>query len=130
MGAARRFVRDVLLHRHVNQKAVETVELLTSEVVTNALVHARSVEADPAEGPDLVVRIGRGFVRVEVYDVSPAVPVRRSPDPLDPSGRGMWIVDELSRDWGVDHLPRGKRVWFEVAFRISPLAAWGRGRAS
>lgn len=118
------------MQRHVNQKAVETVELLTSEVVTNALVHARSVGVDPDEGPDLVVRISRGFVRVEVHDVSPEVPVRHNPGPLDPSGRGMWIVDELSRDWGVDHLPRGKRVWFEVAFRISPLAAWVRGRAT
>jgi anti-sigma regulatory factor (Ser/Thr protein kinase) len=123
-------VRDVLMHRHVNQKAVDTVELLTSEVVTNALVHARSVGVDPDEGPDLVVRIGRGFVRVEVYDVSPEVPVRRTPGPLDPSGRGMWIVDELARDWGVDHMPSGKRVWFEVAFRISPLAAWARGRST
>jgi anti-sigma regulatory factor (Ser/Thr protein kinase) len=121
-------VRDVLMHRHVNQKAVDTVELLTSEVVTNALVHARAVGAD--EGPDLVVRIHRGSVRVEVYDVSPEVPVRRNPEPMDPGGRGMCIVDELARDWGVDHLPTGKRVWFEVAFRISPLAAWARGRVT
>ena len=128
VGAARRFVRDVLMHRNVNQKAVETVELLTSEVVTNALVHVESPDLEAASGPDLVVRIGRGFVRVEVYDVSPAVPVRRNPGPLEASGRGMWIVDELARDWGVDHLPTGKRVWFEVTFRTSPLATWTRGR--
>src|SRR5688572_20016956 len=42
VGAARRFVRDVLKTRRVDDGVVSTVELLTSEVVTNAIIHARS----------------------------------------------------------------------------------------
>lgn len=87
---------------------VETVELLTSEVVTNAIVHAGSA-------PELVVRVRRDRVRVEVNDKSPAVPVVRVVDPAAVSGRGMVIVEELAGAWGVEHIPRGKRVWFEVA---------------
>ncbi len=125
VGAARRFVRDVLTHRNISEQSVETVELLASEVVTNALIHAGS---RTRHGPDLTLRVGRGVVRVEVYDRSPAVPVRLQPAPLEPSGRGMWIVDGLARDWGIDHLPTGKRVWFEVAVRHSPVSAWWRNR--
>jgi anti-sigma regulatory factor (Ser/Thr protein kinase) len=108
VGAARRFVRDVLSSRRVVDDVVETVELLTSEVVTNAIVHAGSA-------PELVVRVRRDRVRVEVNDKSPAVPVVRVVDPAAVSGRGMVIVEELAGAWGVEHIPRGKRVWFEVA---------------
>ena len=122
VGAARRFVRDVLMSRQVPDGVVDTVELLTSEVVTNAIVHADS-------GPVLVVRILRGRVRVEVQDTSPSVPVRRFVGPMAPSGRGMAIVDELSRDWGVEHVPQGKRVWFELPFTTAPRPFWKRGSA-
>lgn len=108
VGSARRFVRDVLSSRQVGDQVVETVTLLTSEVVTNALVHARS-------GPELVVRLHGDTVRVEVHDRSPAVPVRRTIELDAPSGRGMVIVDQLAREWGVEHVPTGKRVWFEVS---------------
>jgi anti-sigma regulatory factor (Ser/Thr protein kinase) len=108
VGSARRFVRDVLMSRQVGDPVVETVTLLTSEVVTNALVHAGS-------GPELVVRLQRGAVRVEVHDEGPAVPVRRVIDLEAASGRDMAIVDELAHTWGVEHIPTGKRVWFEVS---------------
>lgn len=65
-GAARRFVRDVLMSRQVPVGVVQTVELLTSEVVTNAIVHGRS-------GPQLAVDVGEGSVRVAVGDLSPEV---------------------------------------------------------
>lgn len=123
------------MSRQVNVRVVETVELLTSELVTNAIIHAArspafhhpagSLLGHPA-GPVLVVRLGSGKVRVEVHDGSPSVPVRRYPEPLDLSGRGVAIVDELAKDWGVEHLPNGKRVWFEVPFKPSPQPAWVR----
>jgi anti-sigma regulatory factor (Ser/Thr protein kinase) len=109
VGAARRFVRDVLQTRQVADGVVSTVELLTSEVVTNAIIHARS-------GPQLAVELRDNCVRVAVRDLSPAAPVRRLSDIDDPSGRGVLIVEELASAWGVDHERNGaKRVWFEVA---------------
>jgi anti-sigma regulatory factor (Ser/Thr protein kinase) len=109
VGAARRFVRDVLKTRRVDDGVVSTVELLTSEVVTNAIVHARS-------GPQLAVELCDGCVRVAVRDLSPELPVRLLTHLDDTSGRGVVIVEELASAWGVDRERSGaKRVWFEVA---------------
>lgn len=117
VGAARRFVRDVLTTRQVGDEVVDTVELLTSEVVTNAIVHAGS-------GPQLVVQLTRERVRVEVHDRASSVPLRLMTDPFSPGGRGMAIVEELSREWGVEHLPDGKRVWFEVPVTVRRRLSW------
>ena len=107
-GAARRFVRDVLMTRRVGDRVAETVELLTSELVTNAVIHARS----PAE---LLVSVGDGVVRVEVCDNDASPPTRRARDLESTSGRGIAIVAELAAEWGVEQVPDdGKRVWFEV----------------
>ena len=109
VGAARRFVRDVLMSRQVADGVVNTVELLTSEVVTNAIVHARS-------GPQLVVEVCSNVVRVAVCDLSPQLPVRRLSHVEDVSGRGVVIVDKLASAWGVkNERGGGKQVWFEVA---------------
>jgi len=108
-GAARRFVRDVLMSRQVPDRVVDTVELLTSEVVTNAIIHGRS-------GPQLAVEVDGDIVRVAVRDLSPELPVRRLGHLDDVSGRGVVIVEELASAWGVDREQGGaKRVWFEVA---------------
>jgi anti-sigma regulatory factor (Ser/Thr protein kinase) len=109
VGAARRFVRDVLMSRQIADGVVSTVELLTSEVVTNAIVHGGS-------GPQLVVQLGDGVVRVAVRDMSPELPVRRLGRIDDSSGRGVVIVEELATAWGVEpDRGGGKQVWFEVA---------------
>src|SRR5204863_5939142 len=118
VGAARRFVRDVLTTRQVGEKVVDVVELLTSEVVTNAIVHAGT-------GPELVVCVGHERVRIEVHDAVSAVPFRLMADPYSSSGRGMAIVDELASDWGVEHIPEGKRVWFEVPVTARQQVFWG-----
>jgi len=90
--------------------------LLTSEVVTNALVHGV---------PPLTVTVvcGAGLVRVEVVDQSPQMPVRLAGGPDATRGRGLLVVEALSSRWGADPLPEGgKAVWFEVA----PAAAGSR----
>ena len=107
-GAARRFVRDALMTRRVGDQVVETVELLTSELVTNAIIHARSA-------PQLLVSLAAGVVRIEVCDDDARPPTRRAPDVESASGRGIAIVAALATDWGVDQFPDdGKKVWFEV----------------
>jgi len=99
----------VLLSRQVPEPTVDTVELLTSEIVTNAILHGRA-------GPRLMVEVGDGVVRVRVHDMSPEVPVRKVTCPDDVSGRGVMIVERLSSAWGVEPVRGGgKQVWFEVA---------------
>ena len=106
----------------MSDRVADTVVLLTSEVVTNAIVHAGAA-------PCLVVRLTRGRVRVEVLDQHADVPVRRHPGPMAVGGRGMEIVDQLARDWGVEHVRNGKRVWFEVPFSQPSLPDWVKARA-
>ena len=87
---------------------VETAELLTSELVTNAVIHAGS----PTE---LCVSVLDGSVRVEVTDHAADRPVlgRRSVDATE--GRGLVIVNDLADRWGVVPIPdNGKTVWFEL----------------
>lgn len=104
-GEARRFVRDLLGTTAADLLA--TVELLVSELVTNAVVHAVSK-------PELAVRLAPRTVRVEVFDDAPLLPHRRTPDALKPGGRGLVLLDQLSSRWGIDAHDDGKVVWFEV----------------
>ena len=82
--------------------------LLTSEIVTNALVHGL---------PPLTVTVfvGDGVARVEVTDHGPEMPVRLAGGPDDLRGRGLLVVQALSAHWGVETLRGGgKTVWFEL----------------
>ena len=82
--------------------------LLTSEVVTNAVVHA---------GTAINVRavVAADHVRVEVGDAEARVPVPRARSVEATSGRGLLLVEALSRSWGTERRADGKVVWFELA---------------
>lgn len=82
-------------------------ELLVSEVVTNAVEHGTS------GGVVEVVALPAGL-RVAVTDRSEGHPEMRHPGNMEPTGRGLAIVDRLSRWWGVERAAGGKTVWFEV----------------
>ena len=103
---ARRFARR---EAHDSQADVDTVVLLVSEVVTNAILHARS---------DIRLNIeSRGdLVRVEVRDASPLTPRLHHFRLTSGTGRGLRMLERLSRSWGVEPDPAGagKVVWFEV----------------
>jgi len=103
---ARRFVEEQL--DGCPSGPLELVLLLTSEVATNAVVHART---------PFTVEVGRSdrTVRVSVSDRSGFLPVQLSAMPADEHGRGMGLVAALSTDWGIEHRDVGKGVWFEVA---------------
>ncbi|MBC7291870.1 MAG: SpoIIE family protein phosphatase [Actinotalea sp.] len=93
------------------------VALLTSEVVSNATRHGDGRAVLEVTGVD-------GGVRVGVTDDGDGLPEVRHPDASTPGGRGVWLVSELARSWGVDRLPGGgKRVWFEVGFATSGTRA-------
>jgi signal transduction histidine kinase len=102
--AARLFVRDALSGQA--PETAESAELLTSELATNCVQHART-------GFELDV-CAQGEVRIEVRDSGQGTPRLRSPALHDPSGRGLQIVAALSGSWGVIPSPHGKSVWFTL----------------
>lgn len=104
--SARRFVADTLAATGVDAP-VDVATLLVSELVTNALLHARS---------EIVVRVQSddGRVRVEVDDRSAAPPVLRARRDDATTGRGTVLVDALAASWGVEADGAGKTVWFEL----------------
>lgn len=113
-GHARRFVRSWLLSRHLDA-AVDTVELLTSEVVTNAVLHT----ASSASLAIAKVETTSGTsVLVEVRDKSPQLPSVKAHSLMSGTGRGTQLLQSLATEWGsrptADRSP-GKIVWFTAA---------------
>jgi anti-sigma regulatory factor (Ser/Thr protein kinase) len=101
---------------------IESAQLALSELVTNAILHART--------PIQVTVVPQGeSVRIEVQDGSPRHPATRteSRDGLDPPtvGRGIHIVEAVATEWGVRRdRHQGKVVWFSPAAsreRTQPL---------
>ena len=108
---ARRFVEETLDEAGVEDRVLaERVTLATSELVTNAVVHARS----PVE---VHVTVDRDSVWVEVADTSAALPERTLPPVTSTHGRGLVLVDALSVAWGVAPASTGpgKSVWVQVS---------------
>lgn len=119
--AARRFVTAILADQPPD--VVQTVELLVSELASNCVRHTDS---------DFEIAVTRqaDVIRIAATDGGTGRPVMRAPDPLSTSGRGLPIIDMMSRAWGVDPAPPpapGKTVWFTVQV---VTAAPARSRAS
>lgn len=97
----------------LSEPALIDLRLLVSEVVTNAIRHAKT----PADGRiRLVVEAGADDVRVEVHDDGPGfeAPARPRPREQGTSGWGLYLVQRLARRWGVEPAPGG-HVWFVLA---------------
>lgn len=107
VGQARRFVREALA-QWGRDELVDTAVLLVSELVTNAVLHARS-EVTVTVSP----RADR--VRVEVGDTGAGTPFLRRPSEAATTGRGLGLVQSCALAWGVQPQPLGKAVWFELA---------------
>lgn len=103
---ARHVVRDLLRQGH-RPDLVDTACLLTSELVTNAVVHAGAAV-------ELVVDLDRARLAVEVIDASEVGPTPREAQPLDTGGRGLAMVEHLADAWGVTEVVPGKSVWFSL----------------
>src|SRR4051794_32541692 len=134
---ARRWTRRTFRRWELDEVAAGDAVLLTSELVTNAVVHARSPVA-------VILAVAEGTLEVGVSDEDPSAPPRRTPSvpgvrgapwPVDgpgaaprprpdevasEGGRGLLLVDELADEWGVVSLAEGKQVWF----RLSAGKAW------
>jgi anti-sigma regulatory factor (Ser/Thr protein kinase) len=110
-GVARRLVEEALADR-LRAGTLESLELLVSELVTNVVRHASTPRG---ECLCLSLRLRRDDVLVEVSDRDSqpfdSTPI---PDPGRGRGYGLFLVERLSRRWGVEH-EGGTRVWFELA---------------
>ncbi|TJZ52049.1 ATP-binding protein [Streptomyces piniterrae] len=114
VGRARRWARSRLAGSGigVDEPLAETLILLISELVTNAVVHTGSAAELRMRfsGAGPVV----GTVRVEVVDASTRPPRQRHADGEDTNGRGLELVDGLADRWGWQREGAGKRIWCEV----------------
>jgi anti-sigma regulatory factor (Ser/Thr protein kinase) len=99
------------LRERTDAATLETLTLLVSEVVSNAVLHS---DAPPASAIVLCARVlDHGRVRVEVTDRgSGFTPVARDPDRN--GGYGLYLLDKQATRWGVER-DGGTRVWFELA---------------
>ncbi len=103
---ARRLVAEVLDAASL-QELIPDAELVTCELVTNAMLHT----AGPAH---LTLVVEAPNVRIEVRDPSRAVPMRALVSGDAMTGRGLRLLDVLSLSWGVDQEVGGKVVWAEL----------------
>jgi anti-sigma regulatory factor (Ser/Thr protein kinase) len=93
----------------VSDKQQDDVLLVVSELATNAVIHAHS---------DFVVVVHQAAsgLGVAVADDHTDVPTTQQPSPERVGGRGMRIVQALTRHWGVERIPGdGKVVWATLA---------------
>ncbi|HEY4377579.1 MAG TPA: ATP-binding protein [Acidimicrobiales bacterium] len=105
-GLARRFVCATLLSWQADA-LIDIAQLLTSELVTNAVIHA---------GTDIELQLEQTSqgIRCEVTDHGAGTPVARLAKPEELGGRGLHLVDAMSKCWGVRRSPGAKAVWFEL----------------
>ncbi|GGN94644.1 hypothetical protein GCM10011579_094350 [Streptomyces albiflavescens] len=104
---ARKALRELLRHWGKPGRS-EIAELLTSELVTNALIHT---DHDAV----LTATVGPHGLRVEVRDFVGRRPRLRVPNADDGThGRGLVLVQSLADAWGVRSHGVGKAVWFEL----------------
>lgn len=112
---ARRFVSDEMVAAGLGGLRA-SAELLTSEIVTNAVVHAGTEIT-------VTVHLAADSVRIEVSDGAPADAI---PPPADlergqdaivdlGGGRGLLLVQMMAVRWGVEPVDAGKIVWFELS---------------
>ncbi|MBV6698578.1 ATP-binding protein [Kitasatospora aureofaciens] len=138
VGRARRWVRSRLLNHGVDPDApmAETVVLVVSELVTNAVVHTGCpavlrlcLPVDEASAGSASAGSAQACpLRVEVADASQVAPAPRhaGADADATNGRGLELVELLCDRWGWYPDGSGKRVWCEIgadARPVDPLAS-------
>ena len=110
VGIGRHWVVRTAVEGGVTGMANQVVELLSSELLANAVLHG---PASMAIG--IQVRHTESAVRVSVSDSGDTRPVVLHREPSAANGRGMAIVEAMSSRWGVEeHVDGGKTVWFEL----------------
>lgn len=119
--AARRFARVVLEAWNLPAQ-VDVVALLLSELVTNSVIHGRSEVT-------VVLRNDGSCLRADVRDASSGQPTRPPFDTSEVGGRGLFLVEAMSRASGVEIHTVGKSVWFELPLVGQPTGSVMAGLA-
>ncbi|WP_182111262.1 MULTISPECIES: ATP-binding protein [unclassified Actinotalea] len=118
----RQWVRRQAVACGVHDHILRVLELLTSEVVTNAVKYGGGREVR------VRVAVEDDVVRVGVRDTNPEPPALLDPGEVELGGRGMHLVRSLAQAWGVvEHAEDGKSVWFALA--LAPEGAEAGTRA-
>ena len=107
---ARAFVAESLQGWHLDG-LIEAASLVVSEVVTNAVIHARS-------DAELLLERTSNSLRISVTDHGSGL-TRRHGGAATDGGRGLLIVQELSASWGAEPTDNGNRVWAELPIESS-----------
>jgi phosphoserine phosphatase RsbU/P len=112
--SARRFIAESV--ELLGLQRLPDVQLMVSELATNAVLHAES------QFDVVLEKVDRNTLRVEVRDFGHGVPAVISDGTESAGGRGLKIVDLLSQTWGVENRPagQGKSTWFVVAMGAPP----------
>jgi anti-sigma regulatory factor (Ser/Thr protein kinase) len=101
------------LRSELDEPTLESLRLLVTELVSNAVRHAG------ARTVDLMVMVTRPAVRVEVTDRGPGFdPDTRRVDHNREGGWGLFLVERLADRWGVAREDLSTRVWFELERRV------------
>ncbi|MEU2659754.1 SpoIIE family protein phosphatase [Streptomyces sp. NPDC007325] len=124
VAAARAFVRDTL-QGWGHPELVDDAVVLTSELVTNAVVHAGTAA-------DVLCLRSEDSIRVEVADRYPEreIPVQSGRGIASPdreNGRGLLLCAALADRWGVDYSPTRKHVWFHLDLPQRPVGTRSAG---
>ena len=104
---------NATLRRWQLEHLAETARLLTSELVTNAVLHARTPMT-------LAMESTSAGVRISVTDGSPIPPALRRHSVTATTGRGLRLLDQLADAWSVEDREGGKTVWFTLSSAANP----------
>jgi anti-sigma regulatory factor (Ser/Thr protein kinase) len=114
---ARRQTRSALLSWHLGSDVIDTAELLVSELVTNSVKFTGTYTAQVSYQElrkvsivSLTLRHLADRLIIEVYDPDPRPPVLTEPDSEAESGRGLMLVQMLSKEWSYYQPPSGGKV--------------------
>jgi hypothetical protein len=104
--------------------AVPDVQLIASELVTNAVSHAHGTVG-------VCLELDTDVLRISISDHAPdELPALQPPQAHDgrAGGRGLEIVDTIAQDWGYTNTRRSKTVWAELVLPVEPRSAPRRSR--
>jgi anti-sigma regulatory factor (Ser/Thr protein kinase) len=104
-AAARTHTQHQLTHWGVDEETAYTTEMIVSELVTNAIRYGT---------PPVQLRLIKDrTLTCEVHDSNSLAPRLRHAKTIDEGGRGLFIIAQLARNWGVRYSLDGKTVWAE-----------------